>query len=263
MLGKLMKYELRATARTMLPGFAAVLLLAGLTRLSAAFLMNRHGVLGLLGGIIVFLFVIACMGIGILALVIMIQRFRDSLLGDQGYLTHTLPVTTSQNILAKLLTSVIWYFGTAVCGTLAIVVLAADQQMFSGLYEFARMLLREITPAYAAHGFFWVLELIVLITAALSAFSLVIYASMALGYRSSSRKGLLSALIFFGFNIATQFVGGALTVLLARSNLQLPALSPEASVHAVLLLPALACVLYGLIFWFITSVNLKKHLNLE
>ena len=51
MLGKLMKYELRATARTMLPGFAAVIVLAGLTRLSAELLMSRGDFLTLVNGL--------------------------------------------------------------------------------------------------------------------------------------------------------------------------------------------------------------------
>jgi hypothetical protein len=278
MLGKLMKYELRATARTMLPGFAAVIVLAGLTRLSAELLMSRGDFLTLVGTIVTVLFVLACMAIGILALIIMIQRFRDNLLGDQGYLMHTLPVTTAANIFAKVLTSVIWYFGTAVVGMLAILTLVARQNVFSSLFESIKRFFDWLTPGYAAHGVAWVLEFLLLVTLSLSLFSLMIYAAMSLGYQANSHRGVLSVLIFLGFNVALQIVGGLLAGWAFRSasatvtngmefRIQLfrsfSNLSNESQIHLVLLGASLLCAVGCAIFYFLTADSLKKHLNLQ
>ena len=263
MLGKLMKYELRATARTMLPGFGVVLILAGLCRLSTDSLLKQEGFLQTLGVILTLLFVLACMALGVLALIIMVQRFRDNLLGSEGYLMHTLPVTTAQNLLAKLLTSVIWYFGTAAAGLLAIVILAADQRFFQGFYDLFRDLMTHFSPDYAAHGLLWVLEGLLLAAVSLGAFSLVIYAAMSLGYRSTRHKGALSVLIVLAFNVVSQVILGVMTNLLLKAEPRLPELGPEASVHAALLLPMLGFLLYGALFWAISHWNLKRHLNLE
>ena len=265
MLGKLMKYELRATGRIMLPGFAAVLVLAGLTRLSSDYLSGRGGLLKAMAVIITLLFVLSCMVIGLLALVLMIQRFRDNLLRDEGYLMHTLPVSTAQNIFSKLLTSVIWYFGTAVVGALSVSVLVINAKNFTGFLKWLHEAIVQVSPEIAAHGFLFLLEGILCVTAGLSASAMVIYASMALGQRFSRRRGLMSVLIFFGINIATQIAAGLLGEGFVKilSSAHLPELSASTELHVTLLGTMLVLAVYGAVFYFITAGTLKKHLNLE
>lgn len=278
MLGKLMKYELRATGRIALPCFLLVLVLAGLTRLSAAYMLDKGGILSLLGGIIIFLFVIACIALSVLTLVLTIQRFRNNLLGDEGYLMHTLPVTASANIFAKLLSSLIWYAGSALVGLLAVVVLTVQVDALQELSSFFRDFMEVLTPGYAAHGVLWALEFVLLVAAALGAFSLMVYASLSLGHRAQSRRTLASFGCFCGIYILTQIVSGLLTVLFFRcvqvveradrlglelfGILQLE-LSHVATVHVFLLGGILISVVYGAIMYWITAANLKKHLNLE
>lgn len=62
------------------------------------------------------LFVFVCIAFGILISALLIStfflvvtRFQKSVYGRQGYLTMTLPITSHQLILSKLLTSIIWY----------------------------------------------------------------------------------------------------------------------------------------------------------
>lgn len=265
MLGKLMKYELRATSRIMLPGFAAVLALSGLTRLSTEYLAGRGGWLNAVSVIVTVLFVLSCMAVGLLALVLMIQRFRDNLLRDEGYLMHTLPVSTAQNIFAKLLTSVIWYFGTAVAGVLAVYIQLANARNFSGVLQWLREAVVRVSPEMAAQGFLFLLELILCATAGLSAFALVIYASMALGHRFQSHRGLMSVLIFFGINIATQIAAGTAGAGVTRltGNIWRPEISAAAAVHLALLSTSAVLIIYGAVFYFITVGTLRRHLNLE
>lgn len=260
MLGKLMKYELRATGRVMLPGFAAVLILAGMTRLSADLLYGRGDKLEIIAFIVSTLFVLSCCAIGLLTLLLMIQRFRDNLLRDEGYLMHTLPVTTAQNIFAKMLTSIIWNFGTSVTIVLSIAVLTFNARVFSGIRELLSMLV-QVPADIAANGVLYGLEVILCVTAGLSAFALLVYASMALGNRFSSHRGLMSVLIFFGFQIVTNVVMVVLGNMM--NGMHAPQVSNTATIHLVLLGSTAACAVYGAIFYAITAINLKKHLNLE
>ena len=47
-------------------------------------------------------------GIMVVSLVVVIQRFYKSLLGDEGYLMFTLPVETWKLVMSKLLVAIFW-----------------------------------------------------------------------------------------------------------------------------------------------------------
>ncbi|MBS5672482.1 MAG: hypothetical protein KHX25_10440, partial [Firmicutes bacterium] len=69
MLGKLVKYELRATRRTMLPLYAALLVISFLTRLSTSYLSSMYHLAndvfaGLIAVILASLFVFLMLAVG-------------------------------------------------------------------------------------------------------------------------------------------------------------------------------------------------------
>ena len=81
MLGKLIKYEFRATRRTMLPLYAALLCVALLTRLSMSALSvpgggAHHGFLNFVAGIMGMLFGLLTFALGFITLFLMAQRFQ-------------------------------------------------------------------------------------------------------------------------------------------------------------------------------------------
>ena len=49
-----------------------------------------------------------CVAIAVITALTIIQRFTRNLLGREGYLMHTLPVTPAQLILSKLISSMVW-----------------------------------------------------------------------------------------------------------------------------------------------------------
>lgn len=126
MFGKLLKHELGATGRTLAPIYGAVLILAGLTSLLA-----RVGRMGLtrplvmpagsaagVGSDLLYFFVsilsillVLCLfATVIITFVLHITRFYR-MLGDEGYLAFTLPVTAGQQLGAKLLSAQLWTLG--------------------------------------------------------------------------------------------------------------------------------------------------------
>ena len=60
-------------------------------------------------------------------LIVVIQRFYKSLLGDEGYLMFTIPVKAWQNILNKLLVSMLWTFTSTVIGFGSILILVPKE----------------------------------------------------------------------------------------------------------------------------------------
>ena len=70
MLGKLMKHEFRATARLILPLYLVVVALAAFTRVTNWILeKNDNGILSLINGLFIFLFVVSLFASVIFAVV--------------------------------------------------------------------------------------------------------------------------------------------------------------------------------------------------
>ena len=123
MLGKLIKHELRGSGRTMLPFILVSLFLAVMAGLSMRAMERQqdYSWFNILFGIVIFLFVAGLMAVCIMSVVVVINRFRQNLLGDEGYLMFTLPVSVDQHIWAKLIVSAIWFLATALTCMLAVV----------------------------------------------------------------------------------------------------------------------------------------------
>lgn len=121
MLGKLMKYELRFTAKIYLPLLTAVVAMLGGFQL--IFLVVRmllrdtpNPLVSILFGLFSVLSAFALFAMLVLLVIVPVQRFYKNLLGDEGYLMFTLPATPAQQICSKLFSGVIWATaGVAVC----------------------------------------------------------------------------------------------------------------------------------------------------
>jgi len=117
MLGKLIKYEFKATAPIFLLTYAVVVVLAGVNAAMLALRPGSNSTLGLLysgaSTVMTLLYGIAAFAAFLLTFVIVIVRFYR-MLGDEGYLWFTLPVTPTQQIFGKLIPAVVWTIVTAV-----------------------------------------------------------------------------------------------------------------------------------------------------
>ena len=121
MLKKLMKHDFRALSRTLFPlqigvlggGLVATLLTALTIRLgenasgTGGSALLRQLIMGVSATASV-LIGIAIMASALVTLLLICYHFYRSFLGDEGYLTFTLPVPTSKLIWSKLLTGMFW-----------------------------------------------------------------------------------------------------------------------------------------------------------
>ncbi len=127
MLGKLLKYEMKASARTLLPLYIGTLVAAVICGVqTAAVVGNVNGSdvwirIGAYSGnnvISLFMFLLffcLCVAIMVLTAMIVIQRFNKNLIGDEGYLMFTLPITHVQLLSSKLIAGLLWVLiGTAI-----------------------------------------------------------------------------------------------------------------------------------------------------
>ncbi|MDR1326369.1 MAG: hypothetical protein LBK00_10080 [Treponema sp.] len=104
MLGKLLKYDFKAFLRIMVPFYLALMALSLLAGLSQGRIApdgaSEPSPLTIIWGIAVVVVVTV-------NIIMLIQRFRDNLLKDEGYLMFTLPVTRWQLLVSKALTALV------------------------------------------------------------------------------------------------------------------------------------------------------------
>ncbi len=277
MLRKLLKHEFRATGRIMLPLYLILLVTALGSNLSGRWMVNsRHEALSLLGVLIVMAFGIAIVAVFIVAFIMMVQRFYKNLLQDEGYLMFTLPVSVHQHVWSKLIVSAVWFVATVLAVILAGLIVAADvsflEEFFDLLGEFFQGL-RMLKISEALNGTVILAEFFVLVFLGLMAFSLQFYAALAAGHSRPGHKMAWSVALFFAFQFAIQFGGSLLFMGLDKVDFFHIMIQPYlaidvnfrgiAAIHAGLLLMIACVVVYGAIFYAVTTFFLKRHLNLE
>lgn len=274
MLRKLMKHELRASARLMLPLYLVVLLLSVGACFSTAWLDTAptlspvlEKLLNLVSILVVMGFVVGLIAVFVVALVLMIQRFRSNLLGDEGYVMFTLPVSTHQLVWSKLLISTLWFAGAAIVDILALLILAADQSFFRNLQEILHWMPENFTGYAAAHSVLAVVEVILLCVAVAINLCLEFYTPLSIGHSFDRHKMLLSVVFFFVIQTASQMVGGILlfasTPTLSAANHFMNTQPPEMTLHAALWFAILVTAVYSAVLYVINHQMLSKKLNLE
>ena len=122
MLKQLLKYEFKATKSLYFGLYLALALLSVV--LGFSFRQENawadHTNFGRLEVILMVLYLSVIFAIAVLCFVSTVQRFYKNLLGREGYLMHTLPVTETQLILSKLITSMVWVLCSGLVGIVCI-----------------------------------------------------------------------------------------------------------------------------------------------
>ena len=110
MLFKLLKYDFRSMWKTFSLVWAACLVLALVNRFTLPFEGQTNVTIGPGDGILAFITALVFFGVlfamFVAVMIFVIQRFYKGLLGDEGYLMHTLPVKSWQLVASKLICAV-------------------------------------------------------------------------------------------------------------------------------------------------------------
>ena len=265
MLRKLMKHEFRATGRVMGPLFGLLLIAAIAARFSVGVLLESSArFLNLLGGLFTTAFVIAIVGVCVMSLVLMINRFRTNLLGDEGYIMFTLPASVHQQIWSKLIVSAVWFIATGLAVVAAGFILVAQQGFWLEIRRGFAEIFRHLTAYYAFNGTAFLFELLALIFVGCCVLCLEFYAAMAIGHSFAAHKVLYSVLSFLGLQFVMQLLSGGILVG-TNYDILVVALPSDGvlAMHSVMLTMIVSTAVFGAVYYVITTMLLKKRLNLE
>lgn len=115
MLGKVLKYDIKASAKMFLPLYIGVLIITALAKISVEFIMETDNLLlSILSGTSVALYIVTLFGLMLMTAIFLIMRFYKNFITDEAYLTFTLPVKTSTLIISKQINGIIWNLLTVV-----------------------------------------------------------------------------------------------------------------------------------------------------
>lgn len=265
MLGKLFKYEIKATARLFIPLYLTLLVFTLINRLLLP-LTNLDGqtstFYGIATGIGMFLYVILMAGTMLVTLFVMIQRFYKNLLGDEGYLMFTLPVSSWKHILSKLVTSMGWTLISSLvaCGSILILV---SGHLNADFYRELSMVLAQIRDYLGTNSYLLVFEVILLALLSLATTILTIYGAISLGHLFNKYKLLVSFGMYLALNAASQMVMMLFSQIVSGITKHSLFLTGPSDISLFLFIAILYYCIATAGFFLLTNFVLKKKLNLE
>lgn len=270
MFGKLCKYEWKYMMRFFLPMWGVLLVLGIINAFSAPHWLFDYSSQGMeiAGGLLFLALYLGFAAVCIVSLVVVIQRFYNGLLKDEGYLMFTLPVKSGALINSKLLVSVVLMFITAVVGLVSIMTIVVSGVGWGDFWDGFAWVFRES----ALSGLEWtmiIVWLIVLILVASAESLYKIYTAMALGHLAKKHRVGWSVAAYLGIS----FLGSAIwDILLFNADWDsigdvvyrmMNGMSIPQSIVTMELIAIVFYAILSVIFFFVTRHILEKRLNLE
>lgn len=260
MLGKLMKHELNATSRLLVPLYLVLLFISTINRF--IFQTSFEGtIFKIFAGFLAATQVLIIVVILITTILFMITRFYKNLLSDEGYLMFTLPVNAHQLIVSKLVVAMFWTF-------VSIIVILSSLYIAFITSNNMSLVIAEIQNAFAelnvAFGGKWSLLLVELILLMLIGFVsniLMVYTSIAIGQLFSRHKIIASFVAYAVIYNAIQLVMIIVLVILSfilSGNIDFTNIIPQVF-SVIILIALLTCIA----FYTATNHIFEKKLNLD
>ena len=255
MLGKLLKYEIPALGRKLVPlyiGWAVTAVLLGIAIGPASSKSDFMVVLSAM------LYSAVATAVVVMAVITIIQRYSNSLLGDEAYFNQVLPVTASEHIASKGLSALIWVLLSGVAMALTGILIA----LFSGsLIEFFRMI-PEIWSDIIMNikGVEWLilLEFLIMLAFSITKSVLAIYAAITIGHQASKHTTLASIGAYIGILWLETFVGRAMVGIFGGYFKEFDIYE----FHQLFLGGMIITTALGAIYFFVCKYLMEKRLNL-
>ncbi|WP_165737403.1 ABC transporter permease [Streptococcus dysgalactiae] len=211
MFGKLLKYEFKSIGKWYFALNAAVIAIAAILSFTIKQFTQQADNAGVFGTVIdkmlpltlSLTFGALITGSLLSTLLIIINRFSKNIFGREGYLTLTLPVTSHQIILSKLVASFICSLFNLIILIFGIAILIVPMVDFKDVVE---TLSKVIKAEYILDNAFILSYLLVSSLASI----LLLYFAISIGQLFSNRRGLMAFIAYFAlmilFSVATNYL---------------------------------------------------------
>ena len=216
MLKKLLKYDWKSVSLLLLILHGVLLVYTLIGRLGIALGLSHSvdtltasviDLYGIAAGIYILIYVLFIFAIVVATYVYLAVRFQKNLFSDEGYLTHTLPVSPAKLLWSKMLVAWAWIAIDLVCVMASVFLLVLFKETSGPIADLFHNTFRILTGAYGTQDQFFLVILVLSMVAQLFGFytTLAIF-SMCLGSLFKTHKILGAIVSFFGINMVFSIV---------------------------------------------------------
>lgn len=271
MLNKLLKYELKATARWFLPLYIALIVLTLLNKLTMVIELPDFMVFNILKVLLIIFYVIIIIFTSIATLILLVVRFYKNLFTDEGYLTHTLPVKPGTQLNCKILSGCIWTVSSFFMQIISLFILFVGEGLFS-----------EVADVFIEMGAFLkdaglldnaIITLVVFaVTLLISVFYslLMMYCSVSVGSLFSQHKIIGAIVVYFIINFIIQLLSMVLMLVGINSPFSYDITTVEDFsveifniMNIMMIISCALTMICNAIFYFLSHFVISKKLNLD
>lgn len=264
MLGKLMKYEWKATWKLLIPLnlFIVVMSILAYITIQLEFFDSDNEVVIMTGMLLLLAYILSMFVVSVVTVIYLIYRFYTSVYGDEGYLLHTLPVDKHHIIVAKAVVSVSWIILNIFLIYLSILFLISTQEQFVETISDGFEFYIEAVNSYDKVGSFEVIMTLVASFFAMLARVLKVSACVSLGQLSSNHK-VLSSIGFYYAIYIVQRIFTLLYFVIQTLILKASNYSYNSFLGSSWEFTLLSSLIYSVIFYFLTWYMMDRKLNLD
>ena len=252
MLGKLLKYEIPAMGRKLLPlyaAWAATALFLGLTTQSSDSKTEFMVVISAL------LYTAVATAIFVMTIILIVQRYSNSLLGDEAYFNHVLPVSVSAHIGNKALSATLWVFVTVLVAVLTAVLIGIGAMIVAGPVSFMDMIHDLMNMQLD-----WPKHLLIMVIASAVKTIMQIYAAITIGHQAQNRTTLASIGAYILILVFESIVGRMFIPLFAKIGF-----SEDEFLNftMIFIVGVIAAAAFSAVYFFVCKYLMEKRLNLN
>ena len=259
MLGKLLKYEIPALGRKLLPLYLAWLVASVLLGFAVGETVAKPEIFVVISALI---YSMVTAAVVVMAVILVVQRYRQSILGDEGYFNMVLPVTATEHIANKTISALIWVVISIIAAALSGMLIALSSGALSLSELFSMDLWAEILKGLDLGGVAISIEFLILALLGSAKSILAIYAALTIGHQLSRRVWLASIGAYIGFMICESIVGWVGMLISGQMGV-LMSNGPLFASQTFMVIAFATTILLGAAYFFICNYFIGRRLDLD
>ncbi len=288
MLGKLFKYEWKATCRV---GALMLILIAAVTffgwlafqtpmwqQLSDETYYGTLSTLDVLSIVTLIMYAVMLVGVTYGILIYLGVRFYRTMYTDEGYLTHTLPVTKNQLLVSKILVSGIWNLIVSiavllsVCGLLIFMigaVMPADlkwKEIMEVVEENWDIIVESLKQDLGVNLVQWTVMMVITFLLAPFWGVIILFGAISIGQLFTRHRVLMAIVCYGGIMILSMVVSSVVqsaTSMQSLRNMTEETVALNNYMNASVLSGAIQNVVMAAILYLASYLVTSKRLNME
>lgn len=276
MLGKLMKYEWKDTykAGCLMLGAVALITFMGWLAFQSPMWTgmgydSRFGWLDVISILTLLMYVVMLVVVNYGITIYLGVHFYKTMYTDQGYLTHTLPVTKGQILVSKILISGLWVFIVLLSIFLSVLLLGAallsvfmpDGYSLSDLwrefYPYLRHALSVFEEELDFYFTYWLISFIIVSLVTPFVTMTILFGAISMGQLFSKYRVLMAILSYIGITIVVSLINSLINSMASLTMYGSFGVYINSSINYRFFVNLAAAAVLYFVSWYVTNKKLN------